>query len=315
MSRPPAIGLRDLAAARRIDFAARPLPVSYWVERSSGARLHYLDWAGGPETLILLHGGALSAHSFDLLALAVGPEVRCIALDLRGHGESDWADNYCVEEWADDLLALVEELGVSRVHVAGMSLGGCIAGHAALALGSKLASIAFIDVADRVNFGASARMRSFMAAIQPVARVEDLVDRALRASPQTDPGLMRYRYQALLRSDGDRFVLKADRRRPFEFAHVLRKLEDLGRIAPLVACPAMIAKGGRSRVLSTAGLHRFAGLFPHGYPVAIPEAGHNVQEDAPVALAMELRALITRGLVQRQQSCVSISLAKEEDPI
>lgn len=289
--------LRNLAKARGIAVAARPPSISRWIDRPGGAHLHYLDWAGGPEVLVLLHGGALSAHSFDLLALAIGADVRCIAVDLRGHGESSWAERYGVEDWADDLTALVDRLDVGRVHLAGMSLGGCIAGHAALRLGSKLASLAFIDVADRVNFEASARMRSFMAAIEPVSDVQELVKRALQASPQTDPGLMLYRYQSLLRRDGASFVLKADRRRPFDFAHVLEKLADLANIAPQVTCPVLIVKGGRSRVLSATNLHRFAGLFPEASAVTISGAGHNVQEDAPTALALELRGLIARNAI------------------
>lgn len=297
MSRPTLDLLRNLAKARGIAAVARPPPVSRWIDFPGGTHLHYLDWAGGPEVLVLLHGGGLSAHSFDLLALAIGTDVRCIAMDLRGHGESSWAERYSVQQWADDLTVLIDWLGVRRVHLAGMSLGGCIAGHAALRLGSKLASLALIDVADRVNFGASARMRNFMAAIEPVSEVQELVELALQASPQTDPGLMLYRYQSLLRRDGANFVLKADRRRPFDFEHVLGKLADLANIASQVNCPVAIVKGGRSRVLSIANLHRFAGLFSEGLAVVIPGAGHNVQEDAPAVLALELRKLIARNAV------------------
>lgn len=294
MSQPSLDLLRSLAKARGIPTADRAPSISRWFNRPGDADLHYLDWAGGPEVLVLLHGGALSAHSFDLLAMAIGAEVRCIALDLRGHGESSWAERYSVEEWADDLTALIDWLGLGRIHLAGMSLGGCIAGHAALRLGGKLASLAFIDVADRVNFGASLRMRSFMAAIEPVSEVQVLAERALQVSPQTDPDLMLYRYQSLLKPDSAGLVLKADRRRPFDFEHVLEKLAGLADIAPHVACPVMVVKGGRSRVLTMANLHRFAGLFPEGLAVAIPGAGHNVQEDAPLALAQQLRDLIAR---------------------
>jgi pimeloyl-ACP methyl ester carboxylesterase len=86
MKRPSVALLKALALARAIPFQSDRVPASGWVRASDGVKLHYLDWPGGPRTLVLLHGGALAAHTFDLLALALGDDVRCLALDLRGHG-------------------------------------------------------------------------------------------------------------------------------------------------------------------------------------------------------------------------------------
>lgn len=294
MRRPSVALLKTLALARAIPFQSLRVPASGWVKASDGVKLHYLDWPGGPRTLVLLHGGALAAHTFDLLALALGEDVRCLALDLRGHGESGWADDYTVERAAADVLDLADHLGLTDIHLAGMSLGGCIAGHAAPALGERLASLTFIDVGDRVNFGASARMRAFIEGVRPVARVEDLVRQALAVSPGTDPDLMLYRYQSLLVRGAAGFDWKADRRRPVNFPHILGKLAELSALAPRVACPVLVVKGGRSRVLSQASLERFAARFPNGRWTVIPAAGHNIQEDQPAALAAAIGALLSR---------------------
>ncbi len=55
-------------------------------------RFRYLDW-GNEELrpILFLHGGALTAHTWDLCCLALRDEFHCIALDQRGHGDSDWA--------------------------------------------------------------------------------------------------------------------------------------------------------------------------------------------------------------------------------
>lgn len=294
MERPSVSLLEALALARAIPFRNARLPTSGWVQASDGVRLHYLDWPGGPGTLLLLHGGALSAHTFDLLALALGDDVRCVAVDLRGHGESGWADDYSVERSAADVLDLTDHLGLEDIHLVGMSLGGCIAGHAAAALGDRLASLTFIDVGDRVNFAASARMRAFIEGARPVARVEDLVRQALAVSPATDPDLMLYRYQSLLALGPDGYVWKADRRSPVDFPHILGKLAELAGLAHRVACPVLVVKGGRSRVLSQAALERFAARFQDGRWAIIPSAGHNIQEDQPAALATVLGDLISR---------------------
>ena len=279
--------LERLADARGL--AMRRPPASGWLTAGDGVKLHYLDWPGGPETLVLLHGGALSAHTFDLLALALTERVRCIALDLRGHGLSDWCDAYSIERGAADVVALADHLGVPRLHLAGMSLGGCVAGHAALGLGARLAGLAFIDVGPRVNFDATTNLRGFMAEVDPMQPVADVVRAALAASPRTDPDLMLYRYQALLRPGGG---WRADRRRPSDYAHILGRLAELCAIAPRIACPVLVIKGRRSRVLTDRDVRAFAARFPRGDWVLVPDAGHNVQEDQPAALAHELRKLI-----------------------
>ena len=64
-----------------------------------GMRLHYLDWGspgGGRGTprglpVVFLHGGGLNAHTWDIICLAVREEHHCYALDLRGHGDSEWS--------------------------------------------------------------------------------------------------------------------------------------------------------------------------------------------------------------------------------
>lgn len=292
MAVPSVALLEKLALSRAIPFRPERLPRSGWLRTSDGVRLHYLDWPGGPEILVLLHGGALSAHTFDLLALALGGAVRCVALDLRGHGESGWASDYSVEQSAADVLQLADHLALTAVHLAGMSLGGCVAGHAAVALGSRLQSLSFIDVASAVNFEASARMRAFIEAARPVARVEDLVRQALAVSPATDPDLMLYRYQSLLKPGAEGFCWKADRRRPVDFPHILARLAQLNDLAALVDCPVLVVKGGRSRVLTQAGLEAFAAAFPAGRWVTIRGAGHNIQEDQPAALALALKKVL-----------------------
>lgn len=285
--------LKELAAARSIPFHARRLPSGGSMVASDGVRLHYLDWPGETETLLLLHGGALSAHTFDLLALALGNSIRCVTLDLRGHGDSGWAEHYSVERWSADVIELVRHLCLTSVHLAGMSLGGCIAGHAAVALGSKVNSLAFIDVADNVNFETGARIHAFLENVRSAQSVEDVVRQALAASPQSDPALMRYRYRCLLKPESGGIAWRADRRRPPVFAHILAKLAELSNLAPGIACPTLVAKGGRSQTVSQVALERFAKSFPKGTWTVIPEAGHNIQEDAPIALAAALHRLVS----------------------
>src|ERR1700676_1422879 len=59
-----------------------------------GIRIHYLDWGGvAQQAIVFVHGGGLNAHTWDVICLALRPRFRCYALDLRGHGDSEWSPN------------------------------------------------------------------------------------------------------------------------------------------------------------------------------------------------------------------------------
>jgi len=130
-----------------------------------------------------------------------------------------------------------------------------------------------------------------MGRIDIVPRIEDLVARALRASPQTDPELMAYRYRSLLKAAPDGFMLRQDRRRPNDFPHILGKLAMLAVLAPQVNCPVRVGRGGADgRILTDQTAGRLRRGFP-GRPLdAGGRGGHNVQEDNPVDLAAALAA-------------------------
>src|ERR1700687_4436456 len=93
----------------------------------NGLRLHYLDW-GDPAkpAMILLHGIARHAHTFDHIAPEFARDHRVIALDMRGHGDSAWSSQgaYLVEDHVADLEAVIRELGLARVTLLGNSTGG-----------------------------------------------------------------------------------------------------------------------------------------------------------------------------------------------
>jgi pimeloyl-ACP methyl ester carboxylesterase len=54
-------------------------------------RFHYLDWGGSGTPIIFLHGGGINAHTWDCVAVMLRDRFRCVALDQRGHGDSEWS--------------------------------------------------------------------------------------------------------------------------------------------------------------------------------------------------------------------------------
>ncbi|MGW2623117.1 alpha/beta fold hydrolase [Micromonospora taraxaci] len=89
-----------------------------------GLKLSYLDFGGSGIPLLALHGHYNEASAFAPLAEALAPRWRVIALDQRGHGESDRAESYGRDDYVADVDAFHRHLGVGPVPVLGHSLGG-----------------------------------------------------------------------------------------------------------------------------------------------------------------------------------------------
>ena len=130
--------------------------------RVNGITLHYLDWgpADAPPVL-LLHGITGYARVWDHLAARLVPERRVIALDQRGHGDSDPApdDDYRVGAMADDVAAFAESLQLSRFALVGHSMGGRIAIKYAGDHAARLGRLAIVDIGPDINLVGLQRVR------------------------------------------------------------------------------------------------------------------------------------------------------------
>ncbi|MEU4704352.1 alpha/beta fold hydrolase [Nonomuraea dietziae] len=283
--------LTDLAAALGVTIHDPAPPREIGFSRS-GCRLHGFDWGGTGAPVILLHGGGLTAHTWDLVCLGLRGAARLVALDLRGHGDSDWSDDYRIDTMAADVVAAADHLGFDRVRLVGMSLGGVIAAHVADARPDLVERLVLIDVAPGVDFDSTRRVRDFMAGLGPVRDLETVVEAAMRVNPQADRASVAYRMSTLFRRapDGD-WVPKGDLRPP-DFPAILAVIDRLAD--QLTKTPVLLVRGGRSRVLPQAAAERLVGQIPDGRLVVVPDAGHNVQEDNPAALTTALRAFLTR---------------------
>lgn len=112
-----------------------------------GRTLSYLDYGGNGRPLVALHGHLSEGASFAALASALGPEWRVIAPDQRGHGDSQRAREYTRIGYLDDLLALLDHLGIDRAVFLGHSLGAINAYHLASERPELVEALINIDTA------------------------------------------------------------------------------------------------------------------------------------------------------------------------
>ncbi|MGI9120756.1 MAG: alpha/beta fold hydrolase [Acidimicrobiales bacterium] len=128
-----------------------------------GVRLHYLDRGTGDPVLVLLHAFPLHAGMWAPQLEALSARVRVIAPDLVGFGGSDVPDDpdaYSVEAWADSVAGLANHLGLDRIVLAGLSMGGYVAFSFLRRHRARLAGLVLADTRPGPDTNEAAERRS-----------------------------------------------------------------------------------------------------------------------------------------------------------
>jgi pimeloyl-ACP methyl ester carboxylesterase len=262
-------------------------------------RFAYLDWGtAGLPPVVFLHGGGLNAHTWDLVCAALRGERHCLALDQRGHGDSEWSPemDYTTESQVGDLEAFMQALGIERGVLVGMSLGGVNALAWAGRHGRRLAGLVLVDIGPEVRTDGVRKIAAFTSEATPLDSVDQFVDRALAFNPRRNPELLRRSLLHNLRRMPDgRWMWKYDQRHrgrvPDPEAYARRR-ELLWSAVDAIECPTLIVRGAQSDVFHDEDAERLAGRLRRGRWVRVERAGHTVQGDNPAGLLVALREFL-----------------------
>ena len=245
-------------------------------------RFHFLEW-GAPDApaVVLLHGGHQSAHSWDLVSLHLAQRFRVLALDQRGHGDSEWARDvsYTNHEMSLDAEAFIAALGLERPILMGHSMGGRNSMLLVRHSPSLLPALVIVDVGPEV----SDRGRAVIAGFVRDNEEFDDLEHFVRNVQQYDPYRSRehiertVKYNMLQRADG-KFVSKCDAN-PRRLG-VVRGTGPLENItledARAFDLPVLLVRGADSRILTADAAERFCDALPQGTLTTVPNCGHNV---------------------------------------
>jgi pimeloyl-ACP methyl ester carboxylesterase len=265
-----------------------------------GMRLHYLDWGSAEHAPILfLHGGGLTARTWDLVCLALRGEHHCFALDQRGHGDSEWSPglDYDTAAHVGDLEALIADLGLERPVLVGQSMGALNALAYAASRADALAGLVLVDMTPDVRAEAVERIFDFVTAPAELDSVEDFVARAVEFNPARDPRLLRRSLLHNLRQlPNGKWTWKYDRRAMTRehFERVRSEMSGIKDVLDAVVCQTLVVRGERSDAVDDAGAAALVETLPDAEWVSIPDAGHTVQGDNPRALAAAIDAFLRR---------------------
>jgi len=251
-------------------------------------RFHYLDWSGGGPPIVFLHGGGLNAHTWDVVCVMLRDRYHCIALDQRGHGDSEWSPpcDYAVETQLTDVEGFIKQLQLVNPVLVGQSMGGLNSIAYATRHSREMRGLVVVDVGPEINPTGTQRIREFSSTPE-LDSPEAFLERAVKFNPLRNPAILqRSLYYNLRQTPAGKWALKHDQRRGSEesarIATVQR--ERLAQQMAQISCPTLIVRGALSDVLMDDAADRFARSLPKGRWVRVENAGHNVQGDNPAGL-------------------------------
>ena len=259
----------------------------------NGLKLHYLDWgnAGSPD-MLLVHGMTGNAHAWDFFAVALREQFHIIALDQRGHGESEWPSDhsYTTKSLVADLDAFVNEVNLEKLTYIGHSMGA----HNGLGYASlrpnKVERLVLVDHGPARETPTPA---NYSAAPDSFATIDELVDWYQQTNKIASREILRHRAQwsTELGSDG---------RLHYKHDPVIRTgwdCEDLWGIMPRVTCPTLLLRGGESASVSPTYAERTVKALSKGNLKELPRAGHSIMLDQPALFEEAVREFLAQQRV------------------
>ena len=273
---------------------------------SGGLTIHYMDWGTrGKQPLLLLHGGMQTAHSWDIVSVAMKQRYHVVAMDMRGHGDSGWSDegDYGFPTHANDVRALVERLGWERYALVGLSLGGLTAMTLTALHSPPLDALVIVDVGPELNTKGVGRIAEFGKSAGGLKSFDDFIEQSMKYNPRREREQLRYSLTHNLKQleDGT-WSWKYDRRvagggaksvrdrMPRDFAKMWDGLKQ-------IACPTLVVRGGDSEVFEEKTGKRMADVIADCRFVTVPDAGHTVPGDNPAGFLAELQSFLSdKGL-------------------
>jgi len=260
------------------------------VEVAPGRRVSALVWGEGPPELVLVHGGGQNAHTWDTVALALGRPL--VAVDLPGHGHSDWpTDSAWLDpaSMADDVARVVGRFAPDARAVVGMSLGGATSILLATRHPELVRRLLLVDITPGVNGDKTSDIAAFLSGPETFASFDEILDRTIEFNPTRSVSSLRrgVLHNSVQLPDGTWAWRHQVGRPPVDTGlHVERPdFQTLWDELERIPVPVLLARGSRSPVVDDDDVAEFRRRRPDDRVVVVQDAGHSIQGDRPLELA------------------------------
>lgn len=265
-----------------------------WWYSADGLRLHFRDYPGdsGRAPVLCVPGLTRNARDFEGVAARLAGKRRVVAVDLRGRGESDHADDpltYVPPVYLQDLGALIAEHCLGPVVLFGISLGGLMAMLLSLTMRQALAGVLLNDVGPVLGATGMARIRSYVGKAEAFADW----DEAARAIADNHAGAFPDYTMADWRTWARRMCRERDGAVMFDYDIAIAEPFKLPQPEPafdlwpafetLRGLPSLLVRGENSDVLEAETASEMVTRIPEMALITLPRIGHAPTLEEPEA--------------------------------
>ena len=267
-----------------------------------GLRFHYREW-GRPAAppVLLLHAYSSHARSWDTVARSLADRYRVLALDQRGHGESDWSSDYHELRFVGDLGAFVDALGLDTLALVGFSIGGSHACTYALLYPERVSRLVLLECFTAGDEQGDAAwidaMRAHMHRLRTLPADPEEASAAFRplAPYATEDERRRWLLDGLIQA--------SDGQWRWRFDPAFLAPGPVGRLKPpeavlwdrvaRLSCPTLLIVGADSWMVEPT--RQVATLNPRARVEVIPAAGHWAPLDNPTGFVSAVDGFLADG--------------------
>ncbi len=246
-----------------------------------GTRINYLDSGGQGTPVLLVHAFPLNGEMWEPQIEALGERFRFIAPDLTGFGGSDVPEDratYTMDGYADQLRGLLDELGIDKVALTGLSMGGYIAFAFLRKYRERVAALVLADTRAEADPPEGIEKRTNQqnqVEAEGTAGLIDVLAGALLGAPTSEkkPDVVE-RVKGLMDNPAAGFIgaLESMKNRP-------DSTDDLAKIN----VPTLVIVGENDKVTPPDAARKIHEHVGGSRLVVIPEAGHLSNLEAPEA--------------------------------
>ena len=271
--------------------------------KANGLKMHYLDWGGGGTDILFLHGGNQTAHTWDLTCLQLRQQYRCIALDQRCHGDTDCIKGGDLTPFAqrEDVRAAIEALGLKKLVLVGMSMGGLNTMAYSGKHPERLQAVVIVDVSPSLRKKGFKETGKFLQDARVFDSIDHALDESLKFLTSRPREGLRYSLMHALkqRPDGKwtwKHSMAPSVKQRGGAEKILAQYAKLWNEVKKIPCPTLVVHGEKSNVLTCADADKLAKTLSKGRSVHVPGAGHTVQGDQPKLFAQAVSKFLKEAL-------------------
>ncbi len=291
------LSLYEAARQKGVPFTLENEPLDRLVQ-IGGLNLHYLEW-GNPNdpTILMLHGNSQQAHSWDFVSLPLSEHYHVIALDQRGHGDSDWAPegDYSLEAQQGDIDGFVRAVLPQRFHLIGHSMGGRNSYVWASRHQDTLHSLVIVDTGPESAPRGRNRIQRFKELPDELDSLEEFASRVEEYTGRSrEQTLGSLKYSIRQRADG-KWTWKYDKimRTPGQRSPTWTP-DQLWDSVAKIDCPTLVVRGSESDIFTEETMLKMRSVIPQCTTVTVDRAGHLVAGDNPADFLVAGLELLAR---------------------